>query len=87
MTTLLSAHYVLVCRKVSDKSAIEWIHEFTDEDIRWYLRNTDHSLQEVADALGFATVSSFGKYVRQRFGCSPSKIKSIKMGQPASDSG
>jgi AraC-like DNA-binding protein len=64
-----------VCRRVSGKSAIEWIHDFTDEDIRWNLKNTDRSVKEVSDILGFADLSSFGKYVRQRFGCSPTALK------------
>jgi len=60
-----------VCRQVSGKTASQWINEFTLEDIRYQLLSTDHTLKEIANTLGFPSLSFFGKYVKQHFGFSP----------------
>lgn len=60
-----------VCRTVSGKSPIVWISEYVDEDITYYLRQTDLSAKEISDELGFPNTSFFGKYVREHLGMSP----------------
>lgn len=60
-----------VCKAYSGKSAYAWISEYTLSDINYYLRNTDLSIKEVADKVGFTNSSFFGKYVKEHFGCSP----------------
>lgn len=61
----------IICRRSSGKSALEWIDNYVLEDVRFYLRNTDLSIKQVADKLGFANLSFFGKYIRRHLKMSP----------------
>lgn len=75
----ISAKYLsVICSKVSGKSARQWIDEYTVEDIRYHLFNTDYSIKEIAYKLGFENLSFFGKYVKRHFGKSPSELRSIR---------
>lgn len=61
----------VVCKNSSGKTAMQWIHEYVNEDIRYYLKQTDLSIKEITDILGFPNASFFGRYVREHFGVSP----------------
>ncbi|MBQ7422498.1 MAG: AraC family transcriptional regulator [Prevotella sp.] len=61
----------IVCEKYSGKTASQWIDQYVLEDVRYYLKNTSLSIKEIADKLGFATMSHFGTYVRKHYGMSP----------------
>lgn len=75
----LSAKYLsVICTKVSEKSARQWIDEYTVEDIRYHLFNTDYSIKEIAYRLGFENLSFFGKYVKRHFGKSPSELRTTR---------
>ncbi|MBO5454888.1 MAG: AraC family transcriptional regulator [Muribaculaceae bacterium] len=75
----ISSKYLsVICSKVSGKSARQWIDEYTVEDIRYHLLNTDYSIKEIAYRLGFENLSFFGKYVKRHFGKSPSELRSIR---------
>jgi AraC-like DNA-binding protein len=69
-------YLTMLCLKYSDKTASDWIVQYTLEDIRFYLRNTDFSIKEVSAKLGFANMSHFGSYVRKHLGVSPSEYRS-----------
>ena len=60
-----------ICKKNSGKTALEWITEQTMEDIRYYLKQTDLSLKQICNLLGFPNPSFFGKYVKDHFGMPP----------------
>ncbi len=60
-----------ICKKLSGKPANEWIREKVLEDIRYYLRQTDLSVKQVASEMGFPNPSFFGKYVKEHFGMTP----------------
>lgn len=64
-----------VCKKHSGKTANEWIREQLLEDIRYYLRQTDLSIKQVSDRLGFANPSFFGKYVKEHFDMTPVQFR------------
>lgn len=75
----LSAKYLsVICAKVSGKSAREWIDEYTVEDIRYHLFNTDYSIKEISYRLGFENLSFFGKYVKRHYGKSPSELRNAR---------
>ena len=57
-----------ICKKNSGKTANEWITEHVLEDIRYYLKQTDLSMKQICDQLGFPNPSFFGKYVKDHFG-------------------
>lgn len=69
-----------VCRKLSDKTALQWIREYTEADIRHHLLNTDRSVKEICDELGFPNLSFFGKYCRRAFGMSPTEFRKQRKG-------
>lgn len=68
-------HLSEVCKKVSGRTALQWITEFIENDIRYYLLHTDLSIKEIVFQLQFPNSSFFGKYVRTHFGKSPSEFR------------
>lgn len=68
-------YLTMLCLKYSDKTASDWIIQYTTEDIRFYLKNTSLSIKEISAKLGFANMSHFGSYVRKHLGMSPSTFR------------
>ena len=66
-----------VCKSVSGKTALEWIHEYIAEQVTQKLKYSDMSVKEIADSLGFPNISFFGKFVKSRFGASPKEYRYI----------
>ena len=64
-----------VCKQVSGKTAFDWINEYVLVDIRYWLKNTNKTVKEVADILEFPNISFFGKYCRAHFGMSPTEFR------------
>lgn len=64
-----------ICKEVTGKTALQWIREHTEADIRYYLLNSDMSIKEICDDLGFPNLSFFGKYCRRAFGLSPGEFR------------
>lgn len=64
-----------ICREITGKTALQWVREYTEADIRYYLLNTDLSVKEICDDLGFPNLSFFGKYCRRAFGLSPTEFR------------
>ena len=68
-------HLTAICKKYSGKTANDWIREQVLEDIRYYLKNTDLSIKQVCDQMGFSNTSFFGKYVKQHLGMTPMEFR------------
>lgn len=68
-------HLSNVCKQVSGKTAFDWINEYVLKDIRHCLKYSDKSIKEMADGLGFPSLSFFGKYCRKHFGVSPTELR------------
>ena len=68
-------YLTMLCLKFSNKTASDWIVQYTIEDIRFYLRNSNLSIKEISAKLGFANMSHFGSYVRKNLGVSPSDFR------------
>lgn len=64
-----------LCKKYSGKTANEWITEHVLEDIRYYLKQTDYSIKQICDRIGFPNPSFFGKYVKEHFGQTPAYFR------------
>ena len=72
----LSPKYLsFICKKQSGKTANEWITEQVTEDIRYHLKQTDLTISQVADRLGFPNPSFFGRYVKAHFGMTPVQFR------------
>ena len=70
-----SKYLTAVCKKNSGKTANEWITEHVLEDIRYYLKQTNLSIKQICDRLGFPNPSFFGKYVKDHFGMTPLEFR------------
>ena len=68
-------YLTVVCRRESGKTASDWINEYVNQDINYYLKNTNNTVKEIADLLGFENLSFFGKYVKTNFGKSPRNFR------------
>lgn len=71
-------YLTMLCLKYSNKTASDWVIQYTCEDIRFYLRNSNLSVKEISSKLGFANMSHFGSYVRKHMGMSPSEFRHRK---------
>lgn len=72
----VSTRYLtMVCREISGKTAYDWIRNYVQNDVRFYLLHTNLSIKEISVKLGFCNLSFFGKYVRENLGKSPSEFR------------
>lgn len=62
-------------KKVSCKTAFEWINEYVMEDVKRQLSFSGKSIKEIADYLKFPNISFFGKYVKTHLGVSPTEFR------------
>ena len=72
-----------ISRQVSGKTAFDWITEYVLVDIRFWLKNSDKTIKEVADLLDFPSISFFGKYCRTHIGTSPTEYRKQLRNIPA----
>lgn len=72
-----------VVKQVSEKKTSVWINEFVSVDIRFWLKNTNKTVKEIADILEFPNLSFFGKYCRTHFGMSPKEYRKQLRSIPA----
>ena len=68
-------HFSTVVKKVSGKTAGEWIDEYVILEAKALLKYSVMSIQEVAYFMNFPNPSFFGKYFKHHTGLSPSEYK------------
>lgn len=64
-----------VVKNVSGRTALEWMHQISIDQIKLQLRYTNKSVKEIADDLGFDNLSFFGKFVKSHIGMSPTEFR------------
>ncbi|MBQ8673938.1 MAG: AraC family transcriptional regulator [Bacteroides sp.] len=64
-----------IIKQVSGRTALDWINEYTVEQIKIQLKHTDKSVKEIADHFNFSNQSFFGKYVKAHLGMSPARYR------------
>ncbi len=68
----ITAKYLsTVCRNVSGRSPIRWITDSVMEDCYQLLRDTDLTVKEISNRMGFPNSSFFGQYFREQTGMTP----------------
>jgi AraC-like DNA-binding protein len=67
-----------ICKKHSGRTANDWIKERVLEDIRYYLLQTDYSVKEICNRIGFPNPSFFCKYVKEHFGMTPLEFRNTR---------
>ena len=60
-----------ICKKVSGKNPMRWIAESVMQDCYSLLKDTDLSVKEISNRLGFPNASFFGQYFREQTGRTP----------------
>ena len=60
-----------VCKRVSDKSPSRWITDSVMQDCYMLLKDSDLSVKEISNRLGFPNSSFFGQYFREEAGMTP----------------
>ncbi|MDO5447544.1 MAG: helix-turn-helix domain-containing protein [Prevotellaceae bacterium] len=60
-----------VIKDASHRTPNDWIDYYVILEARVMLKNTNKSIKEVADYLNFPNQSFFGKFFKERVGCSP----------------
>lgn len=60
-----------VCKRVSDKSPSRWITESVMQDCYILLKESELSVKEISNRLGFPNSSFFGQYFREEAGMTP----------------
>ena len=60
-----------ICKRVSGKSSMRWITDSVMQDCYELLTDTDLSVKEISNQLGFPNASFFGQYFREQAGETP----------------
>ena len=68
-------HFSTVIKKVSGKTAGQWIDEYVILEAKTLLKYSAMSIQEISYYMNFPNPSFFGKYFKQHTGMSPSDYK------------
>lgn len=68
-------HFSTAVKKVSGKTAGEWIDEYVILEAKTLLKYSTMSIQEVAYYMNFPNPSFFGKYFKHHTGMTPSEYK------------
>ncbi len=62
-------------KKVSGKTALSWIHQFTIDAIIKRLKYSNMTIKEISESMNFPNISFFGKFVKSQTGMSPSEYR------------
>jgi len=68
-------HLSMVVKKVSGRTASDWIDDYVILQAKQLLRSSSMTIQEVSRELNFSNQSFFGKYFKKRVGVSPSEYR------------
>ncbi len=72
----ITAKYLsTVCKHVSGKSPSKWITESIMEDCYSLLKDSNLSIKEISNQLGFPNSSFFGQYFRKQAGITPMEYR------------
>lgn len=75
----LSASYLsTVIKRVSGKTAAEWIDDYVVLEAKALLKSTKLTIQQISDELNFPSQSFFGKYFKRITGMSPKEYREQK---------
>lgn len=73
----------LRCFRVSlQTTPYQYLMEHRLSCAAWLLKETDRSIGDIAEQVGFHQVSHFGKCFKEKTGCTPSEYRNIKQGAP-----
>ena len=65
----------LVVKRISGRTALEWIENYVTMELRVVLKNSTKSIKEIAEDMNFPNQSFLGKYFKEHVGMTPSKYR------------
>lgn len=65
----------LVVKRISGRTALEWIENYVTMELRVELKNSTKSIKEIAEDMNFPNQSFLGKYFKEHVGMTPSKYR------------
>lgn len=68
-------YFARLIKKVSGKTAGEWIDEYILLEARALLKSRRYTIQQISDMLSFPNQSFFAKYFKAHIGCTPTKYQ------------
>lgn len=74
---MTSKYLSSVVKKVSGKTAGKWIDYYIVMEAKSLLKDTEKTIQQIADELNFPSQSFFGKYFKREAGVSPSQYRAM----------
>ncbi|MDR1631918.1 MAG: helix-turn-helix domain-containing protein [Dysgonamonadaceae bacterium] len=77
---LTPKHLSVVIKKMTGKSAFEWINDYVILEAKSRLRATNMTIQQISEELNFPNQSFFGKYFKRMTGMSPKSYRGIPGG-------
>lgn len=75
---LTPRYFSTIIREQSNRTALQWIAITVVAEAKKMLSLPDKSIKEIANTLGFANQSFFGRYFKQYAGMSPSEWRRMK---------
>lgn len=72
---LTPVHLNRICRTVSQKSALQIVHDFVVYEAKKYLKGTNCSIAEIAYLLDFKDPAHFSKFFKKKVGMTPSNYR------------
>ncbi len=64
-----------ICKRVSGKSPMRWITESVMEECYKMLTQTDYSVKEISNIMGFPNASFFGQYFKEEAHVTPNEYR------------
>lgn len=71
-------YFSMLIKKVSGKSAGEWIDEYVMLEARALLKCRRYTIQQISDKLSFPNQSFFAKYFKKHTGRTPTEYRTLK---------
>ena len=65
----------LVVKRISGRTALEWIENYVTMELRVALKNSTRSIKEIAEDMNFPNQSFLGKYFKEHVGMTPSEYR------------
>ena len=65
----------LVVKRISGRTALEWIENYVTMELRVALKNSTRSIKEIAEDMNFPNQSFLGKYFKEHLGMTPSEYR------------
>lgn len=76
----ISSKYLsTVIKEASHRTPSDWVDYYIILEARVLLKNTSKSIKEITDELNFPNQSFFGKFFKERVGCSPLSFRRNKL--------